>query len=151
DAPAGSTIAHLGLQGGKDAMLHLLNMDDLSGQGGPGHVGGEISTFAVPQGGGILPQPVVWKNPNDSSTWVFVSNNSGTTGYKVTLGAGNVPQLTQQWRTSTAGTTALVVNGILFLASGNRIGAYDATTGGQLWTDTSLGGVHWQSPVVVPN
>jgi hypothetical protein len=148
DAPSGSTIAHLGLQGGKDGMLHLLNMGDLSGQGGPGNLGGEIATFPLPQGGGIFPQPTVWIDPSDSSTWVFVPNFNGTTAYRAALGPGNGPQLAQQWRTAVSGTTALIVNGILFLASGNRIGAYNATTGAQLWADTTLGGVHWQSPVV---
>jgi len=30
------------VQSGKDAKLRLLNLDDLSGSGGPGHLGGEL-------------------------------------------------------------------------------------------------------------
>ena len=50
--PAGSTIAHLGMQTGKDAKLRLINLDDMSGTGAPAHVGGESQLLDVPQGGG---------------------------------------------------------------------------------------------------
>src|SRR5205085_5656249 len=45
-APANSTVQHLAVQGGKDAKLRLLNLDNLSGQGGPGHTGGEVGGLA---------------------------------------------------------------------------------------------------------
>ena len=55
------------MQGGKDAKLRLLNLDDLSGQGGPGHTGGEIGPLVdVPQGGQVLTAPAVWINPGGS-------------------------------------------------------------------------------------
>jgi hypothetical protein len=43
----GSKVAHLGVQGGKDGQLRLLNLGDLSGQHGPAHVGGELSKMFV--------------------------------------------------------------------------------------------------------
>ena len=43
-APANSQVPHLAVQGGKDGLLRLLNLDNLSGQGGPGHTGGEVGT-----------------------------------------------------------------------------------------------------------
>jgi len=38
---------------------------------------------------------------------------------------------------------------VLYEASGNRVGAYDPLTGANLWQDTTLGSLHWQSPIVV--
>jgi len=49
--PANSVVRHLAVQGGKDALLRLINLDNLSGQGAPGHTDGEISQpIGVPQG-----------------------------------------------------------------------------------------------------
>src|SRR5206468_2436874 len=49
---AASSVQHLGLQTGKDGKLRLLDLANLSGQGGPGYVGGEIGPIIdVPQGG----------------------------------------------------------------------------------------------------
>ena len=70
--PANSTVRHLAVQSGKDGLLRLLNLDNLSGQSGVGHTGGEIQVINVPQGGEVLPTPAVWVSPCDSSTWVFV-------------------------------------------------------------------------------
>ncbi|HEY2737639.1 MAG TPA: PQQ-binding-like beta-propeller repeat protein, partial [Thermoanaerobaculia bacterium] len=75
--PPGSRYAHLGLQGGKDSKLRLINLDDLSGSGGPGHIGGEIQKIAVPQGAVVLTAPAIWSDPVDGSTWAFVGNGAG--------------------------------------------------------------------------
>jgi len=151
--PAGSTVAHVALQSGKDAKLRLLNLDDLSGQGGPGHVGGELQKIGVPQGGVVLTAPAVWVNPADGATWVFVANPSGISGLKLGLDAGNKPQLLttspNAWTTAPGGTSPIVANGILFIASSGAIRALDPTTGALLWLDTTLGPIHWESPIVV--
>src|SRR5208282_5518167 len=51
--PATSIIQNLGVLGGKDSVLRLLDLDNLSDSGtaGPGHQGGEIFTMNIPQGG----------------------------------------------------------------------------------------------------
>ncbi len=77
---------HLAVQGGKDSLLRLLNLDNLSGQGQVGQTGGEVFSMASPMGGQILTQPAVWVNPADGSTWVFVSSGSGMAG--LAAGAG---------------------------------------------------------------
>ena len=46
--PAGSAVAHVGVQAGKDGMLSVIDLDDMSGQHGAGHVGGEVQLLAVP-------------------------------------------------------------------------------------------------------
>ena len=34
-------------------------------------------------------------------------------------------------------------------ADNNRIGTYNPLTGASLWSDTTIGLIHWQSPIVV--
>ncbi len=97
--PANSNVQHLAVQGGKDGLLRLLNLANLSGQGGPGHLNGEVGALInMPQGGGLFSQPAVWINPADASTWVFVVNGNGASALRLTVdGAGN-PSLTLQWQ-----------------------------------------------------
>ena len=47
------------------------------------------------------------------------------------------------------GTTPIVANGVLFVASPHNIVALKPTTGDVLWRDTTIGDIHWQSPIVV--
>jgi len=97
--PAGSSVARLGLQSGKDSKIRLVNLSNLSGAGGPGHTAGEVGPIMnVPQGGGVLTTPAVWVSPTDGSTWAFIANNNGISGLKLGLGAGGVPQLTVAWQ-----------------------------------------------------
>jgi outer membrane protein assembly factor BamB len=50
-SPSGGTFPHLALQVGKDGQLRLLNLDNLSSQGGPGHAGGELQEPGGAPGG----------------------------------------------------------------------------------------------------
>jgi hypothetical protein len=147
--PAGSSVTRLALQSGKDSKLRLLNLSNLSGAGGPGHTGGQVgSIINVPQGGGVLTAPAVWVNPADGATWVFVANNNGISGLKLTLGAGGVPQLTVVWQKTGGGFSPLVANNVLYHAGSNLLRALDPTTGNLLWSDMQIGSIHWGSPVV---
>lgn len=149
EAPPGSTVTDLAVLSGKDAKLRLLNLANLSGHGGPGFTGGEVGAIVnVPQGGGVLTQPTTWTNPADNSQWVFVGNNSGTSALKVVVDGSGTPSLAPQWTTTTPSTTPLVANGVLYLAQGTRVGAYNPTTGANVWQDTTIGAGHWQSPLV---
>lgn len=144
----GGAVAHVGLQGGKDAQLRLLDMDDLSGLGSPGHLGGELQKIPLPQGGPVLTAPAVWRSPSDGRTWAFVANGSGISGLELTLGVGGAPLLVSRWTTLSGGTSPVVVNGILYYASFTGLRALDPATGTQLWADASILGVHWESPIV---
>ena len=152
----GSNIAHLGVQSQKQpfmspyttAKIRLLNLSNLSGSGAPGHVGGEIQKIDVPQGGEVLTAPAVWVNPPDGSVWVFYANGNGISGLKIMVdGVGN-PSIATQWTDGTGGTSPIVANGILYYASFSGMLALDPTTGSQLWGGT-IGGIHWESPIVV--
>jgi outer membrane protein assembly factor BamB len=147
--PAAGYAGRLAVQSGKDANLRLINLANLSGQGGPGHTGGEIQILPVPQGGQVLTTPAVWINPLDGSTWVFVTNGSGSSGLKLTV-SGGVPMLGAQWHNNLGGFSPLVANGVLYFAGSNIIRALNPLTGSVLWSDsTHVGGIHWESPVVV--
>ncbi len=138
---------HLAVQGGKDGVVRLLNLDQLSGQNGVGHTGGEVFTIPIPMGGVILPQPAVWTDPVDQSTWVFVSNGNGIAGLELNISAGGDPSLVVRW-TGPGGTSPLVANGVLFLARSGVITALNPVNGNVLWSDRHIGPLHWQSPIV---
>lgn len=144
-----STIAgypDLAVQGGKDQKLRLLNLDNLSNgaTAGPGHTGGELQLINVPQGGLVFAQPAVWVD-STGTTWVFVSTGNGVSG--LTLGR-NSATLTKMWQNTTGGSSPVIANGVLYYFSG-AINALNPTTGAVLWSDSSPGGVHWESPIVV--
>ena len=138
----------LGVQSGKDGRLRLLNLDDLSGQGGPRQIGGELQILDLPQGHTVLTQPTAWVD-GAQRTWVFVANNHGTTAYVLTTDQNGEPQLLQRWANNVRGTTPVVVNGVLYLAGPYQLVALRARTGEVLWQDNSIGDIHWQSPIVV--
>ena len=128
-APAGVAVSRLALQIGKDAKLRLIDLADLSGQASPGHTGGELNTVVeLPQGGGVLAQPAVWKNPEDGSSWVFVSSGNGMAALKV-VNAGGRPSLVEQWRSAYGGTSPLIANNVVYHAASGVLLAFDAAKG----------------------
>jgi hypothetical protein len=147
--PTSSNVPHLAVQGGKDALLRLVNLDNLSGQGGPGHSGGEVGTvISVPQGGGVFTQPAVWTNPADGSAWTFVANGSGIAGLQLAIDGSGNPSLVAKWQSSNGGTSPVIANGVLYYASSGVIRGLSPTTGTVLWQNTQIGNIHWESPVV---
>jgi outer membrane protein assembly factor BamB len=145
--PDSGKYPHLAVQGGKDSILRLINLDNLSGQSGVGFTGGEIFTTTVPMGGQILPQPAVWTNPADRSTWIFVSDNSGMAAYQLAVNVAGDPSLILKW-TSGGGTSPLVANGVIYIARSGLIRALKPTDGSLLWSDSQIGPIHWESPIV---
>jgi outer membrane protein assembly factor BamB len=141
---------HMAVQSGKDAMIRLLDRDNLSGQGGPSHTGGELQILAVPQGSVVLTQPAVWRNPADQSVWVFVANGSGISGLQLAVDPSGTPSLVSRWTNASGGSSPVLANGILYYAGSGAIRALNPTTGTTLWSDTTnVGGIHWESPIVV--
>ena len=150
-AVARSRFPHLGVQSGKDGMLRLLNLDNLSSQGGPGKVGGELQLIPVPQGGQVLTAPAVWTDPATGTVWVFVANGSGISGLQLTMDATGTPALAPVWNDSDGGTSPIVVNGIVFYVGPAGLQALTPRHGAVLWSDAAPGqaGIHWQSPIAV--
>ena len=103
----------------------------------------------------IRTAPVVWSNPADGSTWIFISNDFGACAYKLVFDAGGLPSLAFQWKnaTYTLSSSPNMANGVLYLASSvdathGLIRALDPLTGATLWSDNSIGTIHWSVPVV---
>lgn len=147
-----STTPLLLAQGGKDGLLRLINRRNLSGRGGPGHVGGELQT--VNAGCGMYHQPVVWNDPG-SGVWLFVSTACNLQAYRVVTGGNGTTRLQSAWSVPLAVTSPMLAGGVLFAASSNLIVALDPRTGSRLWRSdqplagANIGGIHWQSPIVI--
>jgi outer membrane protein assembly factor BamB len=152
---AASHTPYLAVQGGKDGVLRLLDRQNLSGQGGPRHVGGELQSIATPGGCPVFTQPVVWSDPQTGTLWLFVATGCGTIGYQVVTSAQGTTTLKVGWSSGQDGTSPVLAGGVLFLATSNMIGALDPRTGRQLWSSASasaggtIGGIHWESPIVL--
>ncbi len=145
-----ATFPHLAIQSGKDSCVRLINLDDMSGQGGPAHSGGELNaaTSCSTDGMGgdvVFPQPAVWVNPADNSTWVYVTNGDKINAY--TLDVSGTPSLSKMW-TGPGGTSAAIANGTVYYVSSSTIFGLDALTGTQVWS-AAIGGNKWQTPIVV--
>ncbi len=147
-----ATYPHLAIQSGKDGCVRLINLDNLSGAGGPGHAGGELnaatacSTDAI--GNVVFPQPAVWVNPADGVSWAFVANNAATIkGYKLNV-SGATPVLSIQWTNTSGGTSPAIANGFVFAVANGIVRALNPLTGSQVWS-ASIGNINWQTPIVI--
>lgn len=146
---SGSKYPHIALQSGKDAMLRIINLDNMSGQGGPGHVAGELFSMALPQGGEVQNAVPTWINPADSSTWAFVASpKNGLAAFKLILDASGNPSLKTMWQLAVGGGSPLIANNVLYYSTTNKVYALSPSAGTVLWSDASIGKIHWESPVV---
>src|SRR5260370_6662332 len=151
---ANSSTPYMMVQAGKDSTLRLINRQNLSGQGGPNHVGGEVQALALPQGGDVDTQPAVWTDAS-GTTWVFVANFNGLSAFKVVTDTQGHSTLQLAYKSGFAGSSPFIANNILFLQGNNVVRAMNPTTGAVLWSSTqpsagnSIGSLHWQSPIVV--
>jgi outer membrane protein assembly factor BamB len=138
----------LAVQGGKDGMLKLLDLDRLDGTtSGPApRLGGELQRIAAPGSTQLFSEPAVWRDRG--TTYVFVADGVGTAAY--VLGGAAHPRLSVRWQHGTPGTSPVVAGGLLYVfdqvdgrllirqpASGRALAALPAPTG------------HWNSPIVV--
>jgi outer membrane protein assembly factor BamB len=139
------------VQGGKDAVLKLLNRAALPG------VGGELQLIDLPAG--LFSTPAVWSD-GSSNAWIFLGFSNVVQAYELQTNGSGMSQLVRIWQASPAstggeGTSPVVANGIVFVAFDDAIVALDAVNGKVLWNSGSdgssknIGAVHWQSPIVV--
>jgi outer membrane protein assembly factor BamB len=138
----------LAVQGGKDGVLSLLDLDRLDGTtGGAGpRLGGQLQTLSAPGGTEVLTTPVVWHA--GGRTWVFVADDAATAGY--VLGGAGRPRLSLAWEHQTAGTSPVLAGGLLYVydPNGGKLEIDEPTTGRVLDSLPAAGG-HWNSPIVV--
>ncbi len=150
-----SRTPYLLVQGGKEGLLRLLNRQNLSGQGGPAHVGGELQTVRVPSGCPIEAQPIAWTDQRSGTLWLFVPTFCGLDGYQVQTSSSGVTSLHQAWSTAAVASSPIISGGVLFAATSQELLAFDPTSGHVLWSSASasarrnIGQIHWESPIVV--
>lgn len=135
-------------EGGKDAVLKLLNRAALPG------VGNELQLVDLP--GPLFSTPAVWTD-GSSNAWLFMGFSDVVQAYRLQTNGSGVSSLVGIWHTSPGqtggeGTSPVVANGIIFVAFDGAIVALDALNGNELWNSSnhpkSIGPVHWQSPIV---
>ena len=150
-----SHTPYLAVQAGKEGLLRLLNRQNLSGQGGPGHIGGELQTVALQDLCPTLAQPVAWQNPADGSQWLFVATLCHIDAFRVVTSAAGVTTLKLAWINEVESTSPLMAGGVLFAAVSESLLALNPTTGHTLWSSAlpaargNIGGIHWESPIVI--
>src|SRR5262249_8126935 len=99
----------LGVEPGKNKDIRLLNLADLTGKGGPGHLGGEISVYNFSKMSLMRASGAVWTNPKDKSVWVFIPGDNGLAGFQVTVDSSGKPSLKQKWTLFNGWTTSVFV------------------------------------------
>jgi outer membrane protein assembly factor BamB len=141
------------VQGGKDALLRVLDRRNLSGKGGPRHVGGGLQTIPTPGGCALLTQPTVWTDPASQAVWVFVDDDCAMGAYQVVTNAAGSTTLQRAWMVNVKATMPIIAGNVLFAATSGAVLALDPRTGTQLWSSVgqhaggSIGGIHWESPL----
>jgi outer membrane protein assembly factor BamB len=138
------------VQGGKDAVLKLINRQALPG------VGNELQLIDLPAG--LFSTPAVWTD-SSGNAWIFLGFSYVVLGYRLQTSSAGQSQLVQVWQSSPGqtngeGTSPVVADGIVFVALDGAVFALNATSGDVLWnsskynTSKAFGPVHWQSPIV---
>ena len=135
----------LGVQAGKDGVVRVLRLEDLSGAGGPGRLGGELQKIAAPGGQEVLTLVVSAPDPAGGEPWIDVANDAGVAGYQWD---GAAAGLVRRWIVSPGATSPAWAGGLLFVARTGLLRALDPVTGETVWSDTGIGAIHWQSPIV---
>jgi outer membrane protein assembly factor BamB len=139
------------VQGGKDAVLKLIDRAALPG------VGNELQLIDLPSG--LFSTPAVWTDASNNA-WIFIGFSDVVEAYELRTNRSGVSRLVGIWQNSAGstggeGTSPVVANGIVFVAFDGAIVALNAVNGNVLWNSAkygsrkSIGPVHWESPIVV--
>jgi outer membrane protein assembly factor BamB len=148
--PENYKIKNLAVQSGKDKVLRLLNLENLSGHGGPGYVGGEIGkNVDVPSDEMVFTAPAIWVNPKDKSSWIFIGTYKGLSAFRLNVDNSGMPVLKLAWKQSDGSSSPIIANNVLYCAVSGKIRALDPVSGKLLWSNKNIEGIHWESPIVV--
>jgi hypothetical protein len=142
--PNGGRATRFLLQGGKDAVLHLLDVrSSLFGVNGAAgrKLGGEVQAIPVVGRTNQFTAPAVLHRKG--LTMAFVATGGGTAGYKLVGG-----KLQVAWQNSTAGTSPIITGSQLWVYDpGGGLNVYNATSGSRIRSLPAPSG-HWNSPIV---
>jgi outer membrane protein assembly factor BamB len=139
------------VQGGKDAVLKLVNRAALPG------VGNELQLIDLP--GGLFSTPAVWTDTSNNA-WIFLGFSNVVEAYRLQTNSKGISSFKLIWQSSAGstggeGTSPVVANGVVFVAFDGAIVALNALTGSELWSSAmrgsghTIGPVHWESPIVI--
>jgi outer membrane protein assembly factor BamB len=139
--------SRLAVQGGKEGLLYLLNLnrlDGTTGHAGP-RTGGALQTLDGPGKTDIYSQPAVWKSPS-GRVFVYVTTGAGTEAYRLTA----AHRLRVAWADTQAGTSPLIAGGLLYVYNEEQgvLNVFNPSTG-HLYRSLPAAGGHWNSPIVV--
>jgi outer membrane protein assembly factor BamB len=139
--------SRLAVQGGKEGVLYLLNLNRLDGSTGPAgpRTGGALQTLDGPGKTDIYSQPAVWKSPS-GRVLVYVTSAAGTEAYRLTA----AHRLQVAWQSTQAGTSPLIAGGLLYVYNENDgvLNVFNPNSG-HLYRSLPAAGGHWNSPIVV--
>ncbi|MGZ4255024.1 MAG: outer membrane protein assembly factor BamB family protein [Solirubrobacteraceae bacterium] len=136
----------LAVQGGKDGILRLLNLNRLDGTtgGADTRLGGELQQIPTPGSGPVFTAPAVWKHRG--RIYVFLADTSGTSAYVL---AGKQPRLHVAWSDSASGTSPIVAGGLVYVYDPEgSLNVYSPVSGHKL-ISIPAGSGHWNSPIAV--
>jgi len=126
-------------------MFYLLDRAHLGG------IGNELQTLHLKDD--LMTAPATWQD-SLGRAWVFVGQPSAVTAFTIVTGSSGLSQLQKAWEAHIHGTSPVVTNGLVFVASSGAVRALSAATGSVLWSSTdpgvggTIGELHWQSVVV---
>jgi len=149
-----SKTPYMLVQASKDAVLRLINRQNLSGKGCCGNVGGEVHSVNYTDGF-VFTHPLAWQDPSTGNVWVYVVTTTAATkgtgfhAYQILTDSSGSSTLHLNYTLTDAGTSPFVANDILFLQVASAVKALDPVTGKTLWTSSATSGLHWQSPIVI--
>lgn len=69
--PAAFSRKLVGVQGGKDRQLRLVDLENLSGKKGTGFIGGELGVYPVPDYGMVFATPCGWVDKKNKFHFSF--------------------------------------------------------------------------------
>jgi hypothetical protein len=132
----------LALQGGKAAVLDVLDLARMNGRGGASaKLGGQVQELPAPGGQDVFSAPAVWRH--GTTTTVFVTTGAGIGAYRV-FGR----RLHPLWSNDHAGTSPVLAGGLLYVYDpGGGLRVYRPSTG-RVVTELQAGAGHWNSPVI---
>jgi outer membrane protein assembly factor BamB len=135
-----STTPLMAVQGGKDALLRLVDRTNLTGSSPLQTITLDAKVFSA---------PTIYSSPS-GTVYVYVGLPDGMYAYTLAT-IGGSSRLTQVWKANLTlggeGTSAAVRAGVVYVAASNELVALDATTGAMLGS-APIGSVHWESPMI---
>ena len=121
-----------GIQGGKDALLRLIDIERMQ----------VVQTLPTPGAQSMFTAPAVLGRN------VFIATAAGTAAYRLT-GSGT-PRLLNTWSNGTAGTSPVIAGGLVYVydPTGGGINIYRPGSPDPVATLPAEAG-HWQSPIAI--